>query len=135
MNLLFMQQNTTPVEPTNLYDPLVTDLVGYIGNGATTISSNSDSRVTYCPCAPNTTYTITMNRKYPFRVAGCASTPVIGGACTNLVAHTNHNQPIASVDTLTYTTSATAHYIGIYYWEDGYGNATDIRNSIVITKV
>lgn len=126
-------QKGTPAPPVNLYNPSVVDKQGYITSQPSLLAT-STSLTTYCACEPNTTYTITLYRQKAFVVADFAAIPAFGPTCANYVKHPNYWKSPPSTDTLVYTTSATANYIGIYYWESGYGVAADARSTITITK-
>lgn len=107
----------------NLFDKTVSPLVGYITSG-NAIANFNVTRTVYCPCTPNTTYTVSKKQSSRFAVAYTKELPVIGsnvyGAITNNAA-----------TQISITTGADAMYIVVFCYHANYD--TDTYQDIVDT--
>ena len=112
----------------NLFDKSVASINAYpAANG--TISSNPNTRTTYCVCKPNTTYTISKIASKRFIVAYIKTMPAIGE---------NYYGNISDIEAteITITTGADALFLIVFYYHASYDTLTEseIKNSIMVVE-
>jgi hypothetical protein len=107
--------NSTPVliasDGRNLFDNANANILnGFVFSNQTTIVSNADTRLVWIPCLPNTTYTISKIMSARLYVGATTVTPSLGVTLTGTVQGANNSA------TRTFTTSADANFLCVYYY-------------------
>lgn len=113
---------------SNLFDKNNPNIVHAHPTGGS-LSGTGNVTSIYLPCRPNTNYVIKRTAGKRFSVCSTASLPASGVAYTNDVVDNTTSQ-------IKYTTSATANYLFVYFYNTNYDTLTaqQIMDSMVITQ-
>lgn len=111
------------VQGKNLFDYTKSpDIVGVFGSGGETITyqGSSSGLITYIPCLPNTTYTVSQIKNTRFGIADCNTIPAAGVAVRNRQVTTYEGTVFEGRWSNTITTSSDAKYLAIRYTHPGF---------------
>jgi len=115
-----------PMKGKNLFDKSIISLNAY-PSVSNIISPSPNTRTTYAPCMPNTTYTISKIQSERFIVAYTKTIPAIGEDFYGVITNNEATK-------ITITTGNDASYLVIFYYHASYDSLTEneIKDSIMI---